>query len=117
MKPLLVAVGLLVAGTTLYMQAPAPAAEATDWIDRATGHRIVRLTDAAGGSTLYFHDNAFSPEGGTLMFNTPNGIAIVDVAGHNYVPGRGGVEPNVHITPDKQWVIFTGQFAAGERHV
>jgi hypothetical protein len=36
---------------------------------------------------------------------------------HNYVTGRGGVEPNVHITPDKKWVVFTGQFATGQRHV
>jgi hypothetical protein len=35
---------------------------------------------------------------------------------HNYVTGKGGVEPNVHITVDKKWVIFTGQFAEGERH-
>ncbi len=41
---------------------------------------MVRLTDAAGGSTLYFHDNAFSRDGDTLMFNTPNGIAVVEVA-------------------------------------
>jgi oligogalacturonide lyase len=40
----------------------------------------VRLTDAPGSSTLYFHDNAFSPEGDKLLFNTPNGIAVVDVA-------------------------------------
>ena len=51
-----------------------------DWTDPDTGHRVVRLTDAAGGSTLYFHDNAFSPSGDTLMFNTSNGIAVVDVA-------------------------------------
>jgi oligogalacturonide lyase len=57
-------------------QTPAPA----DWIDPATGHRVVRLTDEAGGSTLYFHDNAFSPEGDKLMFNTPAGIAVMDVA-------------------------------------
>jgi len=69
-----------------------------DWIDPDTGHRIVRLTDDAGGSTLYFHDNAFSPEGDRLMFNTPNGIAIVDVAKIGSAPaepqivarGRGG---------------------------
>ena len=30
------------------------------------------------------------------------------MARHNYVTGRGGVEPNVPITPDKKWVIFTG---------
>jgi len=52
----------------------------TDWIDADTGHRVVRLTDEAGGSTLYFHDNAFSPEGDTMMFNTPKGIAVVAVA-------------------------------------
>jgi oligogalacturonide lyase len=65
--------------TSLFVGAVAPQ-EKRDWIDPDTGHRIVRLTDAVGGSTLYFHDNPFSPEGDTLMFNTPNGIAIVDVA-------------------------------------
>jgi oligogalacturonide lyase len=43
--------------------------------------------------------------------------ALVDMSRHNYVTGRGGVEPNVHITPDKKWVVFTGQFAPGQRHV
>jgi oligogalacturonide lyase len=42
---------------------------------------------------------------------------LVNMAQHNYVTGRGGVEPNVHITPDKKWVVFTGQFAPGQRHV
>jgi hypothetical protein len=36
---------------------------------------------------------------------------------HNYVTARGGVEPNVHITPDERWVVFTGQFGAQPRHV
>src|SRR6185436_8140470 len=58
----------------------AQARHRTDWRDPATGHRVVRLTDDAGGSTLYFHDNAFSPEGDKLMFSTPAGIAVVDVA-------------------------------------
>src|SRR5438105_9112148 len=55
-------------------------AERKDWIDADTGHRVVRLSGDAGGSTLYFHDNAFSPEGDRLMFNTPDGIAVVDVS-------------------------------------
>jgi hypothetical protein len=53
---------------------------APDWVDPDTGHRAVRLSDGAGGSTPCFHDNAFSPEGDKLMFNTPNDIAVVDVA-------------------------------------
>src|SRR5438105_1318940 len=67
---------LATAGYVLGSQDPLP----KEWIDPATGHRVVRLTDDAGGSTLYFHDNAFSPEGDKFIFNTPNGIAILDVA-------------------------------------
>jgi acyl CoA:acetate/3-ketoacid CoA transferase len=36
---------------------------------------------------------------------------------HNYETGGGGVGPIVHITPDKRWVVFAGQFARGQRHV
>jgi oligogalacturonide lyase len=41
---------------------------------------------------------------------------LVNMAKHNYVTGRGGVEPNGSITPDKRWVSFTGNFH-GQRHV
>jgi oligogalacturonide lyase len=41
---------------------------------------------------------------------------LVNMAKHDYVTGRGGVEPNGSITPDKKWVIFTGNFD-GARHV
>jgi oligogalacturonide lyase len=68
---------LAVAATTAAFSQSPPA---KDWLDPATGHRIVRLTNDAGGSTLYFHDNAFSPEGDKLMLNTPAGIAVIDVA-------------------------------------
>ncbi len=67
---------VVIAGTLPQIPADAP----RDWIDSKTGHRVVRLTDEAGGSTLYFHDNAFSPEGDVLMFSTPAGIAVVKVA-------------------------------------
>ena len=50
------------------------------WVDPATGHRVVRLSEDPGSSTLYFHDNAFSATGDKLMFRTPQGIAVVDVA-------------------------------------
>ncbi len=67
---------LVTAGSALNPQEPV----LKDWIDADTGHRVLRLTDDVGGSTLYFHNNAFSPQGDTLMFSTPNGIAIFDVA-------------------------------------
>jgi oligogalacturonide lyase len=42
---------------------------------------------------------------------------LVNMGAHNYVTGKGGVEPNVHITPDRKWVLFTGQLDGGRRHV
>ena len=69
------------------------------WIDPATGHRVVRLSEEPGSSTLYFHDNAFSASGDKLMLRTPKGTAVIDVAkiGTESAPleivsatGRGG---------------------------
>jgi len=50
-----------------------------DWIDADTGHRVIRLSTEPGSSTLYFHDNAYSPQGDKLIFNSPAGIVVVDV--------------------------------------
>src|SRR5262245_48951133 len=76
MRAMLLAVLCLSAGSAFQTPAEPP----RDWIDPRTGHRVIRLTDEGGGSTLYFHDNAFSPEGDVLMFNTPAGIGLVKVA-------------------------------------
>jgi oligogalacturonide lyase len=91
MRTWLLIASLVTAGAALQPQEPLPQERLPqerlpheplprEWIDAETRHRVVRLTDDAGGSTLYFHDNAFSPQGDKLIFNTPDGIAIVDVA-------------------------------------
>lgn len=41
---------------------------------------------------------------------------LVNMSKHNYVTGKSGVEPNVSITPDAKWVVFTGNMF-GPRHV
>lgn len=58
-----------------------PAAETpAEWIDPATGHRVVRLSREAGTASLYFHQNAYSPDGKKLVVTTPGGIATIDLA-------------------------------------
>lgn len=52
----------------------------TDWIDPATGHRIIRLSTEPGSSTLYFHDNSYTPNGDKLIFNSPSGVMVIDTA-------------------------------------
>jgi oligogalacturonide lyase len=67
---------LVLAGATLQMQAPPP----RQWVDTDTGHRVFRLTEEPGASTLYFHDNAFTPSGDKLLIRTAKGLAVIDVA-------------------------------------
>src|SRR5437763_8423361 len=63
--------------------APAAGASAqatpADWIDPATGHRVIRLSGDGGGSSLYFHQNTYTPKGDKLVFDTKAGIAAVDL--------------------------------------
>jgi oligogalacturonide lyase len=67
---------LLAAATASAQQPGLP----RQWIDPDTGHRIVRLSDEPGSRTLYFHDNAYTPEGDRFIFSTPGGIECVTVA-------------------------------------
>jgi oligogalacturonide lyase len=77
MRLLAIVLVLAAAATGFHAQTEEPR---RDWIDPATGHRVIRLTDQPGSSTLYFHDNAFSAAGDRMMLRTPKGVAVVDVA-------------------------------------
>jgi oligogalacturonide lyase len=57
----------------------APDDPRTDWIDPVTGHRIIRLSIEPGSQSLYFHDNAYSPEGDRYVFSSPSGIMLLDL--------------------------------------
>src|SRR3954454_4463846 len=63
----------------------------SDWVDPATGHRIIRLSGDEGGSSLYFHQNTYTPRGDKLVFDTRAGIAVVDLTRL----GKGLVSPEV----------------------
>ena len=52
---------------------------AKEWIDKDTGHRVVRLSDEPGSLSLYFHQYAYSPDGKKLTFTSPTGIYQVDL--------------------------------------
>src|SRR5262249_8495671 len=69
-------------------------APASDWIDPATGHRVLRLSGDGGGSSLYFHQNSFTPKGDRFIFNTKAGIVAVDVTRFGKEPVKAeGVVP------------------------
>lgn len=51
------------------------------WIDKDTGHRVVRLSEEPGSRSLYFHQNAYTAEGDKMVISVanPQGVAVVDL--------------------------------------
>src|SRR5215831_13394759 len=66
----------LAAARTLLSQAGPP----TEWIDPATGHRVIRLSHEPGTASLYFHQNAYAADGKKLVVTNPHGIATINLA-------------------------------------
>src|SRR5262245_27033788 len=50
-----------------------------EWVEKETGHRVIRLSGDEGGSSLYFHQNTYTPKGDKLIFDTRAGIAAIDL--------------------------------------
>lgn len=61
--------------------APAPTNDPlpSDWIDPQTGHRIIRLSPDEGGSSLYFHQRSYTPEGDKIILHVRSSPASTDV--------------------------------------
>jgi len=76
MKTWLVLAVATAAGVALRSaQEPVP----KEWIDPDTGHRVVRLSEEPGSQSLYFHQNAYTPDGTKLLITTPTGVAAIDL--------------------------------------
>jgi oligogalacturonide lyase len=85
---------ILAAASFLFAALSAHAADAptppSEWIDPATGHVIVRLSQEPGTASMYFHQNGYTPDGKKLLIFTPKGMATVDLQTHQIdllVPG------------------------------
>ena len=87
------AICLVSIATSALAQIPSapPPEPPTDWIDPATGHRIVRLSKEPGSASLYFHQNAYTPDGNKLIISTPGGLSSVNLKTHEIEP----VVPNL----------------------
>lgn len=67
--------GIALVSTASLLAAEPP----TEWIDPDTGHRVVRLSREPGSASLYFHQNAFTPEGDKMIFAGPSGLMVIDL--------------------------------------
>lgn len=80
-------IGVSVVVVSLFLALSLRAAEPpTEWIDSDTGHRVVRLSREPGTASLYFHQNAYTPDGKKLIVTTPTGISTIDLRTHEIEP-------------------------------
>jgi oligogalacturonide lyase len=77
----------------------------TDWVESDTGHRINRLSSDNESSSLYFHQNSYTPEGDKVIFDTPRGIAAVDLT------TLGSKPPQVDILVSNGYVLTVSRKA------
>ncbi|HEX8292324.1 MAG TPA: hypothetical protein VF570_11235, partial [Pyrinomonadaceae bacterium] len=63
----------------LAVAAQQPAQVPREWVDEETGHRVVRLSEEAGSQSLYFHQNAYTPDGSRMVMTTPTGLSAVNL--------------------------------------
>jgi len=50
------------------------------WIDKDTGHRVWRVSDEPNSGAFYFNVNAFTPDDKQMVYNSPDGIRVLDLA-------------------------------------
>jgi len=81
----------------LFPMVAAAQAPPVEWVDPATGHRVIRLSGDDGGSSLYFHQNTYTPKGDKLVFNARGNIVAVDLT----KLGKEPVKPEI-VVPGAQ---------------
>ena len=50
------------------------------WVDKDTGHRVWRVTDEPNSGAFYFNVNEFTPDHKQMIYNSPDGIRVLDLA-------------------------------------
>jgi oligogalacturonide lyase len=71
----------------------------TEWIEPATGHRVIRLSTQAGTRSMYFHQNSVTPDGRFVITEGEEGIIAIEIA----------TRKNKLIVPGKVRALFVGR--------
>src|SRR5580698_512731 len=50
------------------------------WVDKDTGHRVWRVSDEPNSGAFYFNVNAFTQDHKSMVYNSPEGIMVLDLA-------------------------------------
>lgn len=90
-------------GITVASAAEPPA----EWVEPATGHRVVRLSREPGTASLYFHQNGYTAEGDKLLVTTPEGLATINLRTRAVEPVAEGRAGNIVVGRKGRQVYYT----------
>jgi oligogalacturonide lyase len=67
---------------TLQAQSAAPPGQLPpkSWVDKDTSHRVWRISDEPNSGAFYFNVNAYTPDHKQMVYNSPQGIRVLDLA-------------------------------------
>jgi beta-galactosidase len=97
--------------------ASTPATPPREWIDPATGHRIIRLSEEGGSASLYFHQNAYTASGDKLLITVPDGLATIDLKTRAVERVVTGAVSHVVVGPKTRQVFYLKDGAVYATHL
>jgi oligogalacturonide lyase len=83
-----------------------PATPPREWVDPATGYRVVRLSEEPGSTSLYFHQNAYTAAGDKFLISVPGGLATVDLKTRAVERVLSGRVSHVVVGPRSRQVFY-----------
>src|SRR5215218_6366873 len=90
------------------LAAPASSAEPPrEWVEPATGHRVVRLSREPGTASLYFHQNQYTAAGDKMIVTTREGLATINLKTRQVEPLVEGRAGNVVVGKKTRQVFYT----------
>jgi len=78
-----------------------------EWIESATGHRVIRLSREPGTSSFYFHQNAYTADGDKMVVSTRNGLSTINLQTREIEPVVEGRAGNVIVGRKTRQVFYT----------
>jgi oligogalacturonide lyase len=109
--------GLLVILAGAGLRALAAEEPPAEWIEPATGHKVIRLSSEAGTSSFYFHQNAYTAEGDKLVVSTRAGLATIDLKTRKVQQVMEGRAGNVVVGKKTRQVFYLRNGAVSATHL
>src|SRR5688572_14487719 len=87
-----------------------------EWIEPATGHRVIRLSQEGGTSSFYFHQNPYPASADKLVVAVPDGLATIHLKTREIKRIVEGRAAQVVVGKKKSEVFYTRENSVYATH-